>query len=90
MPYLELEEHLEGFKGFAYDNTCQNIDYLYVLSRIHNIRLAIGCIINPKFDDEGKVLHFLQSLNRAYNSLLFYNDRVFDYDMQMLVRLNIN
>lgn len=90
MPYVELGEHLEGFKGFAYDNICQNVDPQYVLSRIHNVRLVIGCVVNPQFDEAGKIFQFLQSLNKAYNSLLFCNNRVFDYDMQMLVRLNIN
>lgn len=81
------EEHLEGFKGFAYNHVSEGIDHIYVLSRIHYTRMVIGCVIDPGFDNEGKVLNFLQELNRAYNSLLLYDNKVFDYDMQKLVEL---
>lgn len=87
MEFTELEKHLEGFKGFAYKYVSEEIDLIYVLSRIHNVRIVIGCVVNPGFDEQGKVLKFLQDLNKAYNSLLFYDNKVFDYDMQMLVEL---
>jgi hypothetical protein len=87
MESSELEEQLEGFKGFAYKYVSEGVDPVYVLSRIHNVRLTIGCVINPGFDEQGKILKFLQGLNRAYNSLLLYDNKVFDYDMQILVKL---
>ncbi|WP_395476979.1 hypothetical protein [Rickettsia endosymbiont of Pantilius tunicatus] len=87
MKSSELEEHLEGFKNFAYKYVSEGVDPIYVLSRIHNVRLTIGCVIIPKFDEQGKILKFLQELNKAYNSLLLYDNKVFDYDMQILVEL---
>lgn len=59
----------------------------YVLSRIHCIQIAIGCVINPGFDDKGNVLNFLSKLNKAYNALLFYDNKLFDYDMEILAQL---
>jgi hypothetical protein len=82
-----LEEHLEGFKGFAYNHVSQGIDVIYVLSRIHYIQMAMGCVINPGFDDKGNVLDFLFKLNKAYNALLFYDNKLFDYDMEILAQL---
>lgn len=87
MDSSKLEEHLEGFKGFAHNYVKEGIDPIYVLSRIHFVRMVIGCVVNPGFDYQGKVLEFLQGLNRAYNALLFYDNKVFDYDMQILVEL---
>jgi hypothetical protein len=83
----KLEEHLQGFEVFAYNHVSEGIDHMYVLSRIHHIKMVIGCVIDTGFDNESKVLDFLQKLNRAYNSLLFYNNKVFDYDMQKLAEL---
>lgn len=82
-----LEEHLEGFKGFAYKNVSKGMDVSYVLSRIHYIQMAIGCVINPSFDDKGNVLDFLFKLSKAYNALLFYDNKLFDYDMEILAQL---
>jgi hypothetical protein len=83
----KLEEHLEGFKIFAHDHVSDGIDVLYVLSRIHSVRMVIGCVIHPGFDDQGKVLDFLSQLNKAYKALLLCDNKLFDYDMQILVNL---
>lgn len=82
-----LEEHLEGLEGFAYNHVSQGIDITYVLSRIHYVQMAIGCVINPGFDDKGNVLDFLSKLNKAYNALLFYDNKLVDYDMEILALL---
>lgn len=83
----KLTEHLEGLKGFAYTHVVKGIDLIYTLNRIHYIQIAIGCVINPGFDDKGKVLDFLLKLNKAYNALLFHDNKLFDYDMQILAEL---
>ncbi|WP_338636230.1 hypothetical protein [Spirobacillus cienkowskii] len=83
----KLEDHLEGFKGLAYNYVSEGIDPVYVLTRIFNVRLVIGCVIEPDFDKESKVLEFFKNFNSAYKSLLFYDNKVFDYDMQVLAKL---
>lgn len=89
MESAELEEHLEGLNGFASTYVKEGVDLPYVLSRIYYVQLVIGCVVKPGFDGEGRVLEFFKELNKAYKSLLFYDNKVFDYDMQVLVQLKV-
>jgi len=36
---------------------------------------------------EIKVLEFFKNFNRAYNSFLFYDNKLFDYDIKVLAKL---
>ncbi len=83
----KLEEHLEGLKGFACKHVSQGTDLIYMLSRIHYIQIAIGCVIKPDFDEKYNALDFLSKLNKACNSLLFCDNKLFDYDMEILAKL---
>lgn len=76
----KLEDHLEGFKGLAYNYVSKGIDPVYVLTRIFYVRLAVVLIKKVMYWSFLKILI-------AYNSLLFYDSKVFDYDMQVLAEL---
>lgn len=80
MPEQEIEEHLQGFAGFA-EHVVQDKEHLpYVLGRIHQVRLVCGCVISPGFDAGGEIEAFLFAFCSATKGLLFYADTVFDHD----------
>jgi hypothetical protein len=83
----ELENHLKGLSVFVSGNLAEGVDLSYTLSRVSQVRLVIGCVINPGFDSAEEVLSFIKHYNRALNSMLFYNSTLFDYDMEALATL---
>jgi hypothetical protein len=79
-----MAEHLQGFCGYA-EHVISNKDRLiYAVSRIQHTRLVLGCVIEPGFDDEGKIQDFLFQFNSLVNGLLFLGDTIFDYDGEAL------
>jgi hypothetical protein len=86
MPAHEIAQHLEGFAGYVRSIWQGDQDgLLYVLSRIHQVRFVLGCVIEPGFDGPGRVRRFLGELNRRLNGLLLLHDSVIDYDGEPLV-----
>lgn len=84
MPDEMIREHLQGFSGYA-EHVIPNNDLLiYTKSRIHYVRMVIGCVIEPGFDEEGKIQEFLFQFNGLVNGLLFLGDIIFDYDGEPL------
>lgn len=84
MPSHQNPRHLEGFSGFAGHVIKDRERLLYVLSRIRNVRLVLGCVVEPGFDEGGKVGDFLFAFNGQLNGLLFIYDTIFDYDGEAL------
>ncbi len=80
----QIPEHLQGFSGYA-EHVISNKDQLiYTQSRIHHVRMVLGCVIEPGFDEEGKIQEFLFQFNSLVNGLLFFGDTIFDYDGEAL------
>lgn len=84
MPEKQIEEHLQGFCGYAEHVTSDKDKLPYILTWIQNVRFALGCVIEPGFDDAGKIQEFLFQFNAALNGLLFLVDTVFDHDGEPL------
>lgn len=84
MPLDEIEGYLKGFSGWVQSVLDDRDQLLYVLSRIHNVRFAIGCVIDPGFDEEDKIQEFLGNFNAHLNGLLFFANTLFDYDAEPL------
>ncbi|MFQ3613923.1 MAG: hypothetical protein SNJ68_09455 [Cyanobacteriota bacterium] len=80
MPEHQVEQHLKGFSSFAQHIIPDRDQLIYVLTRIHYVRLVCGCVITPDFDDEGTIEEFLFQFTAAVNGLLFLADTIFDYD----------
>jgi hypothetical protein len=51
MPGHMIEEHLAGMCGYVEQTIPDRNNLPYVLSRIHNVKMVIGCVITPCFDD---------------------------------------
>jgi hypothetical protein len=84
MPEAQRAQHLEGLSGYARSVIADKDTLVYVLSRIHHVRLVLGCVITPGFDEAGQVQEFLFRFNAHFSGLLFFYDSVFDYDGQPL------
>jgi hypothetical protein len=84
MPKGLVAHHLEGFGDYARSIIADKDRLVYVLSRIDYVRLVVGCVITPCFDEAGKVQEFLLRFNLHFNGLLFVLDSIFDYDGQPL------
>lgn len=80
----QVRKHLEGFAGYAETVIKDKHLLLYTKARISYVRLVCGCVIDPGFDDDGKIQEFLFQFNCAVNGLLFLADTIFDYDGQSL------
>ena len=84
MPPQQVGEHLSGFTGYV-QSACYDKDTLmYALGRVNNVRFVLGCVIEPGFDELGKVEAFLLEFNRRLNGLLFIHNSVVDYDGEPL------
>ncbi|QOL19831.1 hypothetical protein [Candidatus Bodocaedibacter vickermanii] len=83
----ELENHLNGLSNFVSGSIAEGVDLSYSLSRVSQVRMAMGCCIDPGFDSEGEILNFIKHYSRTLNSLLFYDSTLFDYDLQILATL---
>ena len=84
MPQELMEEHLQGFSAYAEHAVKDKERLPYVLSRIRHVRLVLGCVIEPGFDEAGKIQEFLFHFNGLLNGLLFLADTIFDYDGEPL------
>ncbi len=84
MPEGMMAEHLQGFCGYAEHVISDKDRLIYTVSRIQHTRLVLGCVIEPGFDDEGKIQEFLFQFNSRVNGLLFLGDTIFDYDGEPL------
>lgn len=87
MPEPEIEEHIQGFADyvrFLHQSTpSARTDGL--IDRIGKIRTALGCVIEPGFDEEGVVEGLIDGLARELDALVFAADSVFDSDGKPLV-----
>jgi hypothetical protein len=85
MPAAEVAEHLKGLTGYI-QSVCEDQDQLvYTLGRVRMVSFVAGCVIEPGFDEEGVVQHFLLDLNRRLNALLFIWDSLVDFNGQPLI-----
>jgi hypothetical protein len=80
MPPDDRREHFEGMKGWVQSVLEDRDQLLYVLSRIYWAEMPVGCVIEPGFDEEGRLKEFLFSFNDRLNGLLFFADTIFDWD----------
>ena len=86
MPSEEVSAHLQGFMGYVQHVLSDDRDSLiYVLSRIQQVGLVMGCVIEPGFDDTGIVEDFLIRFCGRLNGLLFIHNNVLDFDGKVLV-----
>lgn len=84
MPAGMVEEHLQGLEGYASQVIKDHERLPYILARIHHVRFIIGCVIEPGFDEAGKMQQFLFHFTGLLNGLLFADDTLFDYDGEPL------
>ncbi len=82
MPEQQIAQHLQGFAGFAQQTIKDKDCLIYTLARIRHVRLVCGCVITPNFDDAGSIQDFVFRFTKAANGLLFFANRIFDYDGQ--------
>jgi hypothetical protein len=80
MPEHMIEEHLAGMSGYAEQAILDRNNLPYVLSRIRNVKMVIGCVITPRFDDGGIIFETIMNLNCELNSMLMLGDSLFDRD----------
>jgi len=84
MTSSDVADHLNGFMGFA-QSCIKNKDKLvYTLGRIHDVKLVMGCVIEPGFDKDKVVQGFLLEYVNRLNGLLFVNNMILDYDGEVL------
>jgi hypothetical protein len=84
MPNEMMAEHLEGFSCFVRQFIHNSDKLLYTLSRIRYVRMVLGCVITPGFDEGGTMQDFVFHFNTRLNGLLFISDTIFDYDAEPL------
>ncbi len=84
MPEYMIEEHLAGMCCYAEQMVADSDRLPYVLNRIQHVRMVIGCVITPCFDDDGTMLEVLMRLNSCLNGMFFLGDSLFDHDGQAL------
>ena len=83
----EIENHLNGLNGFISSHTKNQDDLYYALSRSYNVRMVIGCVINPGFDEQGAVLEFIKDFSNFLRAMVFHDNTLLDYDWKPLVSL---
>ena len=85
MPTAEMPAHLQGFSGYVQHVFAgSQDDLIYTLSRIRQVRLVMGCLIEPGFDEAGEVLNFLVEFTNRLNGLLFVHDSIVNFDGEVL------
>jgi len=91
MPSEEVENHLNGLRGFVSNNfkTSPAMDLYYPLSKISHVGLVIGLVIDPGFGGNGKILQFIKNYSNELRCMVFYDNTFFDYDWQILAKLTI-
>jgi len=75
-----LAQHLEGFQGYAWKLAGQEMDARVheLLERIARTHHVLGIIIEPGFDDGGKVWALVRGLASAHGGLVFWNSSILD------------
>lgn len=76
----KTSQHLQGFAGWVEHVLHDQEQLIYVLSRMRNIRLVMGGVIEPDLDEQGAVQQFLFEFNDRLNGLLFFHNTIFDFD----------
>jgi len=84
MPNDRVESHLEAFSDYVRQGISDEDLLIYVLPRIHYVRMVLGCVIRPRCDDASVIENFLFELTRCCNGLLFAYGTVYDYDGEPL------
>ncbi len=84
MPSEQVESHLHGFCSYVESIISDKERLIYVLSRIRHVRLVLGCVITPGFDEADTVLNFLCHFTALCNGLMFCDNTVADYDGEIL------
>ena len=87
MPTDKIEEHLAGMSGYAEQEVRDKERLPYVLHRINQVRLVLGCVAPGGFGDDGEMIETLMELNGALNGLLMLGDSLFDHDGQPVAGL---
>jgi hypothetical protein len=80
MPEHMIEEHLAGMSGYVEQTIPDRENLPYVLSRIKNVKMVIGCVITPCFDDAGVMFEAVMNLNCELNGVLMLGNSLFDRD----------
>jgi hypothetical protein len=80
MPEHMMEEHLAGLCGYVEQTIPDRENLPYVLSRIRNVKMVIGCVITPCFDEDDVMFTAVMNLNCELNGLLMLGDSLFDRD----------
>jgi hypothetical protein len=80
----ELENHLIGLESYIRSVISDEDMLVYTLARVHQVRLALGCVISHEENDSDAVHEFLFAFNNRTNGLMFLYDSVFDYNGEAL------
>ncbi|MDD1605559.1 MAG: hypothetical protein LUO95_01030 [Methylococcaceae bacterium] len=84
MPAKALPHHLKGFEGYIKDQRLSKEDLLYTLTRLHNVRMCLGCEITHTPETEKEVVDFLVRFNSHLNGLVLFYNSVFDWTGDVL------
>ncbi len=79
-----LQQHLNGFSGYAQHVIKDRQKLVYTLARIRYIRMAIGCVIEVDDSDIAAAANFLFAFTNALNGLLFADDSIWDFNGEVL------
>ena len=75
MPGDKLASHLEGFAGYVRQRC--DVQAPELLSRIEGMKLCLGVLIEPGFDEENRAEAFLLALTGALEGVCFVGGTVF-------------
>jgi hypothetical protein len=84
MPSSQFPGHMRGFESYVRQLVDDQDTLVYVLARLNNVQMCLGCILEHSPDDEERAQEFLFRLNSNLNGLLFLYDTVFDRNAQIL------
>ncbi len=80
MPSDKIPGHLQGLSGWVQQMLEDPDQLTHVLSRIRYVRLPLGCIIEPGFDEDNQIQQFIFNLNDRLNGIMFLSNTIFDFD----------
>ncbi|MHC5057370.1 MAG: hypothetical protein ACYTKD_22075 [Planctomycetota bacterium] len=82
----ELARHLEDFEDFIREALEDDSDgRLYAIARARQIRLAIGCVVEPDFDQDEVGMDFIMEFTTRVRGMLFVGSLLIDYDGEPLI-----
>ena len=79
-----LQQHLNGFSGYAEHVIKDRDTLIYTLARIRYVRMAIGCVVEVDDSDIAAAANFLVAFTNALNGLLFADDTIWDFNGEAL------